>query len=304
MPHSASPDTRSSFSTPGDMSSSASTAATSTRSENLPDFNEFILDPFDLNGNTAAPSPHRLREARRSFVLRLEPCEGSALHTSLKLFQEQSFVRCPNQAHNTTPHISILGRIHIERGNEFESKWKVVDELVSVIQQEVDRHPHLRPPSFAGYEIVERPTRSLFIRVNVNSVYSQLANAIHYRMANQCATLQVRPMDRIALAYNVLRSVPRPALQGLRDLAKETIDIEDWVLSGGSWQLTLYEVMLESPVVGVQHQLTPIQCWRIHNNDQSSSSMLPVSLRIKLAVLSTRFRLTPKSEHDFQKERA
>ncbi|KAF7730290.1 hypothetical protein EC973_002533 [Apophysomyces ossiformis] len=304
MTQSLFPDTRSSISTPGVMSSSVSTRATSIHSENLPDFNDFNLDPFNLNGGSVMPAPHRLREARRSFVLRLEPCEGSALQTSLKHFQEQSYLYHPNQAHNTTPHVSILGKIHIERGSDFASKWKVVDELVSVIQEEIDRHPRLHPPSFAGYEIADRPTRSLFLRVNVNSAYRQLADAVHYRMAKKCTSLHIRPMDRIALAYNVLKSVPRSTLQHLRDLARNTLNIEDWVLGGGSWQLTLYEVMLESPVVGVQHQLNPVQHWKIHSKEKPSSSVIPTSLRIKLAVLSTRLHLTPKSEDDFQKEKA
>ncbi|KAG0170020.1 hypothetical protein DFQ28_011167 [Apophysomyces sp. BC1034] len=277
------------------LTSSISTKATSMSEPGVPDFTDFSLDPFHLTSDSGTPAPHCLRETRRSLILSLEPCEGTPLQISLKQFQEQSYIRCgPNQAHNTAPHISVLGRVHIQRGPDFATKWKVVDDFVDVVEQEMERlSPKLSPPTFAGYEMTERPTRAVMMRLRVDPLYNKLARTIEQRMGSQCTALEVRHMDRMPLAYNILRTIPGPTLKKLREMAKQTIDIDDWVRRGGAWQLTLYEVMLESRVVGVRQQIKPLRSWPIRNNEKTSPFMLPVSLRIKLATLSSWFRLTP-----------
>ncbi|KAF7727269.1 hypothetical protein EC973_007785 [Apophysomyces ossiformis] len=288
------------------LTSSISTKATSLSEPGVADFTDFSLDPFQLTSDSGTPAPHCLRETRRSLILSLEPCEGTPLQISLKQFQEQSYIRYgPNQAHNTAPNISVLGRVHIQRGPDFATKWRVVDDFVEVVDQEMKLlSSKLSPPTFAGYEMTERPTRAVMMRLRVDPLYTKLARTIEQRMGNQCATLEVRPMDRIPLAYNLLRTIPGPTLKKLRELAKQTIDIDDWVRRGGAWQLTLYEVMLESRVVGVRQQIKPLRSWPIRNHDKVSPFMLPVSLRIKLATLSTWFLPTPPVEANLLEDAA
>ncbi|KAI8142354.1 hypothetical protein BJV82DRAFT_497426, partial [Fennellomyces sp. T-0311] len=253
----------------------------------VPDFTEFKLDPFHLTADSGTPAPHRLREARRSLALYLEPCKDTSFQQSLDTFQERSFTQFgPNQAHNASPHISVLGRVHIERGQDFLAKWHAVDEFLAVVQQELDQiAKQLPPPTFCGYEITERPSRALTMRFRVDAAYAQLAKRIEQKMKSQCAAFDIRPMDRIDLAYNVLRPMPKQTLKRMRDMAKETIQVE----IGGAWQLTLYEVMLESRVVGVKQQVSAIQSWPVRQPpaEKQSSSFLPLSFRIKLAMLSS-----------------
>jgi hypothetical protein len=112
-------------------------------------------------------------------------------------------------------------------------------------------------------------------------------------MSSKCAALEVSPMNKIHLAYNVLKSLSRPALKRMKEKAESTIDIYDWIKTGGSWRLALYEVMVESQVVGVQHQLNEIRTWQIQQkNNDTFTSNLPVSLRIKLSFLSSWFTST------------
>ena len=291
------------------LASTVSTTATSTCSTNsskVPDFTEFKLDPFHLTADSGAPAPHRLREARRSLALYLEPCKGTSFQTSLESFQEQSFTQFgPNQAHNASPHISVLGRVHIERhegdstnnnnnNNYYQqqmgnNKWHAVDKFISVVQQELEPlAKQLPPPTFCGYEITERPSRALTMKFRTDSSYAELAQKIEQKMKSQCAVFDIRPMDRIDLAYNVLKPMPKQTLKRMRDKAKETIQVE----IDGAWQLTLYEIILESRVVGVKQQVSAIQSWPVRqpSAEKRTSSFLPMSFRIKLAMFSSWMR--------------
>lgn len=283
MPFSQAMDNRSTLSAPSQQTGN---------NEDVPDFTVFKLEGFKMNSSTDInPSPHRLREARRSLALYLEPNPGTPIQTSFQTFQEKTIIQFgPNQAHNTQLHVSILGRILIERGSEFSTKWDTVEEFVQVVDEEISKHK-LKAPNFTGFEILDKPTRSLVINVRVNSDYQALGKAIEERMSPKCTSLEVSPMNKIHLAYNVLKSISRPALKNLKEKAESTIDIYDWVKTGGSWRFTLYEVMLESQVVGVQQQLTEIRSWPIQPKVQDSfASNLPVSLRIKLSFLSSWFK--------------
>jgi hypothetical protein len=259
--------------------------------EKLPEFTEFKLENFKL---ASASAPHRLREARRSLVLFLEPNPDTPIHSSLETFQEKTFVRFgPNQAHNNPAHISLMGRILIERGLDFTTKWKTVDEFSAVIEEEVGR-VRLSPPDFCGFDLLDKPTKSLIIKVRLNSDYNKLAKAIEKRMKPKCSALEVRSMDKMDLAYNVLQSLSKTTLKKIKEDAEATIDIYDWVKTGGSWRISLYEVMVESQMVGVRQQLTLLKSWPIQPVAQSVSSyLLPVSLRIKLSFLSSWFKLEP-----------
>ncbi|KAG2198805.1 hypothetical protein INT46_001830 [Mucor plumbeus] len=285
MPLSEVLDTRSTISAPARESA--------PKQEDVPSFTEFKLEGFKMNSSpNITPAPHKLREARRSLVFYLEPNPDTPIQASLQQFQEKTFVQFgPNQAHNTQPHLSIIGRILIERGAEFSTKWDTVDEFIKVIDAEIKKQ-HLKPPEFTGFEILDKPTRSLVMNVRLNAGYEQLAKEIERQMGSKCSVLEPSPMNRIHLAYNVLKSISRQALKRLKEKAEETIDIYDWVKTGGSWRLTVYEVMVESQVVGVQHQLVELKSWPIQSNSTEFkfSSTLPVSLRIKLSFLSSWFK--------------
>ncbi|KAI9318235.1 hypothetical protein BX666DRAFT_1877285 [Dichotomocladium elegans] len=249
-------------------------------------FDEFRLDPLD-----GATPPHQLGEARRIFRLCLEPTPGTCLATSLHQFQELSFSQCgPNRAHDSPPHISILGRVQIAKGAQ--SGWRTVDRLKTVIDQQV-RFFDLRAPLFGGYTTVQRPARSVVMLVHVSQEYAKLARSIH-RLVHTERGIDlpvVPPMDRLYLAYNIISSLPAADAAKLQALAKETINVRDWVLHGGSWRLSLYEVILESRILGVQQQVELVSSWPVHDNGQRAplSPWLPASLRVKLAVLSTKW---------------
>lgn len=288
------PDTRSAISTHTAMESSFSAEPVSTTASSVsgvPDFTDFKLDPFHLTADSGTPAPHRLREARRSLALHLEPCPDTAFAKSLKTFQEQSFTLYgPNQAHNSLPHIAVLGRVHIERDPDVLAKWHTYDEFVNVVEQELKDAHLLPPPIFCGYEIIQKPSRGLVMRFRVDQAYAALVARIEQRVADKCAAFDIRPMDRMHLGYNVLRPMSKASLKRIRDLANDTIKVE----IGGAWQLVLYEIMLESRVVGVQQQVSVIKTWPVHPpSAQASSSFLPMSLRIKLAVLSSWIRWSP-----------
>ncbi|KAI8394049.1 uncharacterized protein BYT42DRAFT_542222 [Radiomyces spectabilis] len=268
------------------LTRSLSTSATSAAAL-VSNFSDFHLDPFNLKTKYGAPSPHRLRETRRTFTLYLEPTETCSLGRSLQTFQDQSFSRFgPNQAHNTKPHVSILGRVHINRGMDFATKWDTVDAFVDCVDQQIRQlQSRLTAPSFRGYSMVHRPTSSLVICVRLDPAYSFLATNIERQMKSQCHTLDISSMDRLHLAYNVLRSIPHSTMKQIRDLASSLINVRDWIQRGESWQLALYEVMLESPMVGVQRQLRCLRSWPIQTKDKSSV-WVPTSLRIQWAIWS------------------
>ncbi|KAI8647776.1 hypothetical protein BD408DRAFT_407799 [Parasitella parasitica] len=290
MPVSEAIDTRSTISAPARESLS--------KEEDVPSFAEFKLEAFKMNSSPGiTPSPHKLREARRSLVFYLEPDPGTPIQASLQQFQENTFVQFgPNQAHNTQPHLPIIGRALIERGADFSTKWDAVDEFLSIVDAEIKKQ-HLKPPEFTGFEILDKPTRSLVMNIRLNAGYEQLAQEIERQMGPKCSVLESSPMNRIHLAYDVLKSISKQALKRMKEKAEETIDIYDWVKTGGSWRLTMYEVMVESQVVGVQHQLAELKSWPIQSNspDFKLSSALPVPLRIKLSFLSSWFKSSSSS---------
>lgn len=249
------------------------------------EFTDFKLDPLDSRA-----APHHVRESRRTFMLYLEPTPTSSLSISLQAFQDASYTEFgPNQAHDSTLHIPILGRIHIDRGQA--SKWQAVDRLIAIVQEQVQQSD-LRSPLFVGYQIVQRPTRSLIMRVHVDTEYTKLARSVHrFLTREQGVHLHPIPsMDRMHIAYNVTESIPQATLQKLMALAKDTIQVQDWVLHDESWQLSLYELILESHVRGIKQQVMLIKSWPVSKPVPSPvSPLLPCSLRVKLTLLSTRY---------------
>ncbi|KAI9244182.1 hypothetical protein BDA99DRAFT_407625, partial [Phascolomyces articulosus] len=229
-------------------------------------------------------------EACRTFILCLEPVPGTQLEQSLKRFQDVSYASCgPNRAHDASLHISILGKVQLTRGDQ--SQWRTADRLRQVITQQV-RLFNVTAPIFVGYQTVSKPTRSLAMQVHVDAEYAKLARSVHRLMTpEQGVKFQsIPPMNRIYLAYDILHSIPAPTISKLNSLAKDIIDVNDWVLNGeGCWQLSLYEVILESRVKGVKQQAVLIDSWQLNKTEiNAPSPWLPKSLRVKLTVLSTR----------------
>ncbi|KAI9490503.1 hypothetical protein BDB00DRAFT_837444 [Zychaea mexicana] len=251
-------------------------------------FTEFRLDPLDAH----ATPPHQLRESCRTFTLNLEPTPGTPLAQSFKKFQDCSYSTSgPNRAHDTTPHISILGKVTITRGDQ--SQWRTADRLHQIISQQVQLLDMLTAPIFGGYQTISKPTRALVMHVHVDADFAKLARSIHRLMTpEQGVNFQtIPPMNRIYLAYDILHSLSPTTLSKLNTLAKETIVVDDWVLHGQDWQLSLYEVILESRVKGIQQQAVLIDSWQLNkpqSNTAPSTPWLSKSLRVKLAVLSTR----------------
>lgn len=259
--------------------------------DKLPNFSTFNLDDFDLN-KISDNSLHRgLKDSQRSFLLYLEPIPNSPLHKSLTLFQEKIFSQFgPNQAHNTSPHLSIIPRILIKKRSNTNDKWQTVQDLIQLIDQQT-KNLQLPVPDFAGYQILERPTRSLVMNIKVHNDYYMLIEAIELCIGPSCAKLDVSLLDRIHLAYNVLKSPSKSELKKMKGIAESTIDVSDWIKLGGTWKLTLYEVMVESQVVGVQHQLKEVHSWPIHQRPpQPFIDLLPVFIRIKLPWLNNASR--------------
>ncbi|EIE87081.1 hypothetical protein RO3G_11792 [Rhizopus delemar RA 99-880] len=178
---------------------------------------------------------------------------------SFKIFSQFG----PNQAHNTSPHLSIIPRILIKKRSNTNDKWQTVQDLIQLIDQQT-KNLQLPVPDFAGYQILERPTRSLVMNIKVHNDYYMLIEAIELCIGPSCAKLDVSLLDRIHLAYNVLKSPSKSELKKMKGIAESTIDVSDWIKLGGTWKLTLYEVMVESQVVGVQHQLKEVHSWPIH----------------------------------------
>ncbi|KAI7871590.1 hypothetical protein BDF14DRAFT_1878438 [Spinellus fusiger] len=257
-------------------------------------FKEFKLDPFQIYEVDSTPAPHRLREARRSFLLYLQPSPSTALHTSLLRFQEHSYASIgPNQTHNTLSHIPLFNRIDIERGSQFDTKWQGVDDLLAAINEEITLHKEsLSVPQFAGYETHEKPIRSLTMKVSLSSSWHKMLNAIESRLPGKCTP---QAANRIQLGYNVLNSLSCMTVNKLLEMAKQDINVDEWVLSGGSWEIRLYEIMVESGVVGVQHQLSQVKSWKIqHEDERVLPSLIPSSLRVRLSVFLARIRYQDK----------
>ncbi|KAI8086600.1 uncharacterized protein BX664DRAFT_282662, partial [Halteromyces radiatus] len=239
--------------------------------EDVPDFTEFNLDPFQLHGTAHLLIPHGHREATRIFSLRLQPRPGTQLATSLKRFQDQSYFECgPNQAHQCLPHLSLLGKIAIDCGANYSTRWQAVDVLINMVDEEINKallaattSRQLPPlPTFGGYCINNKPTRSVSMRVAVPRLYTELAHILQNNLKQDITSTTIQ---RIPLAYNVLRSISSDDAHCIRSLANDLINVKKWVNGKeSSWELALQEIMLESQDVGKTQQVTTIKTWSLH----------------------------------------
>ncbi|ORZ04926.1 hypothetical protein BCR42DRAFT_428819 [Absidia repens] len=342
----------------------------------VPGFTEFKLDPFQLHGTSHLLLPHQHREATRVFCLRLQPRPRSQLANTLKQFQDQCYLQCgPNQAHRAPPHLSLLGNISVDCDTHSTARWQAVDVLIQLLDEEIKKAliaattttskppPH---PTFGGYSVKDKPTRSVNMRIAVPRLYTRLSQHLQHSISKDYLTSNIRldhppsflsskkssaslsssfssapsattaspssstssTVQLIPLAYNVLKSISREDAQCIRSLANDLINVNRWVNGKeSSWELALHEIMLESQAVGKTQQVTTIKTWSLddngsvdpsgkgeHHSDNSMalipsqqqaknkilptstvrsftwSSFIPTSLRVKLSVLSSRFR--------------
>ncbi|ORX48503.1 hypothetical protein DM01DRAFT_1385448 [Hesseltinella vesiculosa] len=267
-------------------------------------FQEFNLNPLELSGTAHLLIPHRHRDATRTFSLRLQPTAKSELGTSLKTFQDHTFLKYgPNQAHQSPLHLSLQGNIPIECLDDYRRKWQHADEFVAIVHEEVKRllsplatQQHDFPqPAFGGYVAKDKPTRSVAMRVAVPRVYLELANAIDNRLTDDlsikldhpCApvTSASSAIQRMPLAYNVLHSISKQDAQLIKDSANSLIDVKKWCAGKEiSWELSLQEILLQSQSMGETQQVTVIQTWPLE----------PIGFKQALA----------KAEHDKRKSMA
>ncbi|KAI8064508.1 hypothetical protein BC940DRAFT_305899 [Gongronella butleri] len=245
-------------------------------------FKEFNLNPLEVTGTEHLLIPHQHRDTTRVFNLCLQPIPGSPLANSLKKFQDKSYIACgPNQAHQSPPHLSLLGHIPIERLDDYARKWQHVDTFQAIVKDEVKRvlsasgelaaSAALPMPTFGGYMIKDKPTRSVAMRVAVPRVFMELANAIHTRLISDldmklehpCAPVpsSSTAIQRMPLAYNVLHSIDKHDAQRIRDMANDTIDVKPWCNKDLCWELSLQEILLHSQVVGEAQQVRVIKTW-------------------------------------------
>jgi hypothetical protein len=225
--------------------------------------------------------------------------------------------------------------------------------------------PH---PTFGGYSMKDKPTRSVNMRITVPRLYTRLSQHLQLSISKNYLNSNIRldhppsflsskkssaslsssfssaPATRtnstsssssssstvqlIPLAYNVLKSISREDAQCIRSLANDWINVNRWVNGKeSSWELALHEIMLESQELGKTQQVTTIKTWSLDERDPGDSSngtdrvdnsralipspqqptqnktlppsavrsftwssFIPTSIRIKLSVLSSRFR--------------
>ncbi|SAM07859.1 hypothetical protein [Absidia glauca] len=268
-------------------------------------FTDFKLDPLQLNGTSHLLVPHQHREATRVFCLRLQPRSQTQLATTLKQFQDQTFLQCgPNQAHQSPPHLSLLGNISIDCDTHSSTaRWHAVDMLVKLVDDEIQKallnSPKPIPqPTFGGYTVKDKPTRSVNMRITLPRLYSRLSQELqqciakdylnsHIRLEHPPSFLATRKsatsisssvskattapstiIQWIPLAYNVLKSISRDDAVCIKALANDLINVNKWVNGKEtSWELALHEIMLQSQAVGKTQQVTTIKTWSLDDND-------------------------------------
>ncbi|CAO3616881.1 unnamed protein product [Cunninghamella blakesleeana] len=215
----------------------------------------------------------------------------------------------------------------------------MVDEEINKIKTSPTLQQHVANFTFGGYTIKSKPTRSVYMRIAIPNLYSQLIYTLQQRLSKELNIESDQPLpnhfapnfnltstsiERMLLAYNVLSSISEENAIIIKNMANDLINVNKWVNGKElSWEIVLYEILLESQVIGETTQLSKIKSWSLdmdnsNENDQSHlalipysknnlqqqfqqpqpqpqrtgffSSWIPTSLRVKLSVLSTRFR--------------
>ncbi|CAO3644891.1 unnamed protein product [Cunninghamella echinulata] len=313
-------DDKQSINSAPDLASSKLYGSADIRISNKSDFlhfPEFQLEPLpfsldSLNDHYQQRQQQQqfnitINHEQRTFALYLEPEENTSLSHSFLEFQDRLFTRFGlNATHSSAPHIALIPNIEIQRGNSNNNKkWETVDLVKDYIRQTMkDYQSSLTPPSFND--------RSVSLCLKMDTKYEKLCHLLEQKIKQSSSdnilststSTNSSPLDRILLAYYPYRhhnnnnsngQPSRMVLKKIRDMARNTIDIHDWVKNGIEWKITLYEVMLKSTkMVGIKEQLKKVESWSISPSSTKSKSFnLPVMLRINLNLMSSWFRVSP-----------
>ncbi|GAB5593218.1 hypothetical protein Unana1_08118 [Umbelopsis nana] len=263
-------------------------AAAEEPSTNL-DFNT----NFDLSvshPNASTPTPYRLRETQRRFTLFLEPSKTSLFYRSIENYNDKVFRYLgPNQAQNFAPHISIIDSIILNRGDDWENRWSSVQDLRDAVEDTIrDLAPQMQCPLFQGLGIVDKPEKALVIGLKSSDSYSELIRRLNRIMYDKHrARVDMRPMNRLQLAYDRIHPLSDDKLHHLQQLANETIAIDDLVWQRVPFDIVLYEVVLESQVTGVRHQMTEMGRWHVVDANRKMATVNPTNFFMPVSIVGT-----------------
>ncbi|CAO3643199.1 unnamed protein product [Cunninghamella blakesleeana] len=154
--------------------------------------------------------------------------------------------------------------------------------------------------------------RSVSLSLKMDPKYEKLCHLLQQKIksssldnisiSTSSSSSTITSIDRMLLAFypyrnNISNNQNMPSrivLKKIRDMARSTLDINDWVKNNTSWKITLYEVMLKSStMVGIKEQLKKINSWSIDPSSKSRSFSLPVMLKINFSLMSSWFRVSP-----------
>ncbi|CAM0138997.1 hypothetical protein VKS41_008560 [Umbelopsis sp. WA50703] len=256
---------------------------------------------FDLSFTQQSHStPYALREHERRFALFLEPSSKSRFYNSIEKFNDKVFRTLgPNQAQNYAPHISIIDSLVLTRGEEWENRWAAVQDLRDTVEDTIrDLAPQMQSPTFEGLGIVDKPEKALVIGLRSSDSYNELVRRLNRTMYDKHRVkVDMRPMNRLHLAYDRHHPLNDQKLAQLQEIANETIAAEDLVWQRIPFDIVLYEVMLESQVTGVRHQMAELGRWRVvdgiskHPTVTSTNFFMPASIVGTLKVMMTRWKV-------------
>ncbi|OZJ04182.1 hypothetical protein BZG36_02164 [Bifiguratus adelaidae] len=231
----------------------------------------------------SAPPPHKLREQYRRFLLYLEPAPESAFYYSVERFHEICFEKFgPNNIQQYPPHIALAGPMVIEKATLaktatdplIKSKWHLVDELVSFLDEKAQQilppavndtqqlFTPLKSPKVKGLYVSYKPAPSLCFLTRVDDRLALLTQDLRNRFQNEFL-VDVKRMDRLDLAYNDQNPISPDELIAMQRLADTVINTSEAAQNRLCWDLVLYEVMVESNVIGVKHQFKRVRQWRL-----------------------------------------
>lgn len=136
-----------------------------------------------------------------------------------------------------------------------------VDKLIAFLDENIAELKHdMFMPELRGLYCGRRPTPSLVIGLELDDAFKELVRRLRDRFNDRFA-VENRTMDRINLAYNGLSPLSQSMMRQLQKLANETIAFKEMLNTELQWDLVLYEVMVDSNVVGVKHQFAEKRRW-------------------------------------------
>ncbi|CAO3665688.1 unnamed protein product [Umbelopsis vinacea] len=248
---------------------------------------------FDLSNshqNASTSTPYRLRETQRRFTLFLEPSKSSTFYRSVEDYNDKVITHLgPNQAQNFSPHISIIESIILNRGDDWENRWSAVQDLRDAVEDTIrDLAPQMQCPLFQGLGIVDKPEKSLVIGLKSSDSYTELVRRLNRIMYDKHRVrMDMRPMNRLQLAYDRIHALNDDKLRHLQRLANETVAIDDLIWQRVPFDIVLYEVMLESQVTGVRHQMAELGRWRVVDASRKRASVTSANFFMPVSIVDT-----------------